>query len=408
MWAKVKTLLAQSKVLVGIEVVQDGNDWVYHVAILERKGSKVGLHSYKLGLLSEEDVVEFIPDDVPVYIMFNIKGILHRQTTKTYESLDKYLENAFPNAKKEDFYGQVTKQKTNTWVSIARKSLFDGVLQRSSDKKYFGDNVMGLFLGNIHCVLAQNLVESPLDELKTSNTQLVFFEKELHSHKITPYELLLNPQELRIGGESVPQCIVPAFLAPLSALYGENLGVQAPIIDTKREDYVYKKAFQLLGMAVLGFFFIALLVNYFMFSSYQESNASLETELFAQEILVQQRDTLKAQYMRKSEVFGSGEQSSLSFYADRLASSLPSSIELVELAIYPQVKTSYYDEREQPNYQTGKIVVEGQCFGIVYYNNWKRALKELDWVESLHHISYQDIDEDTGAFTLEITVADVI
>jgi len=150
------------------------------------------------------------------------------------------------------------------------------------------------------------------------------------------------------------------------------------------------------------------LVNYFMFSSYQESNASLETELFAQEILVQQRDTLKAQYMRKSEVFGNGEQSNLSFYADRLASSLPSSIELVELAIYPQVKTSYYDEREQPNYQTGKIVVEGQCFGIVYYNNWKRALKELDWVESLHHISYQDIDEDTGAFTLEITVADVI
>jgi hypothetical protein len=145
-----------------------------------------------------------------------------------------------------------------------------------------------------------------------------------------------------------------------------------------------------------------------LFEKYNTKQQELKVELAQQQNLLTQRDTLAKKLQQKQAVLGDQSnlgQSKSSFYADQLAASLPNSMQLTELLVFPKIENkSYNNEEEIPRYQNNKIIIKGQCQASVFYNNWKRNIKDFDWVEKIHNLSYQNDKNGVGVFALEITI----
>ena len=134
----------------------------------------------------------------------------------------------------------------------------------------------------------------------------------------------------------------------------------------------------------------------------------LKVELTQQQTLLTQRDTLAQQLEQKKAIFGNQMNignSKTSFYADQIAASLPPSMQLINMTIYPVIESDTYAvEEKAPRHKTNKINIKGYCQASVFYNDWKRSIQTLSWIKSIENISYQNDQNGTGIFELEITL----
>jgi Tfp pilus assembly protein PilN len=145
-----------------------------------------------------------------------------------------------------------------------------------------------------------------------------------------------------------------------------------------------------------------------LFDYYDNQQKGLKVEVGQQKSLLNQRDDLAGKYEAKKSLLGDqlhlGESKS-SYYADQLAATLPSSLQLTKLVLFPSIKEDGYNSEESlPRYDNQTILVEGQCQASIFYNNWKRSLEELNWVASIHNLSYQNNKNGQGIFKLKITL----
>jgi Tfp pilus assembly protein PilN len=100
------------------------------------------------------------------------------------------------------------------------------------------------------------------------------------------------------------------------------------------------------------------------------------------------------------------QSSRTSFYADRLASSIPMGLELTELNIFPiSGNRKEYRENQLVKFQNETIIVKGICDNSINYNEWIKKVQGLNWVHSAMHMDYKDINSNLGAFELKILIA---
>lgn len=404
MWERFKYKLMQTKQLAGIEAVQlvDGS-FVYNLVILERKKDTADFLFKQADINNIKELQKQLTLDIPIVLVLNIKGIIHRKTAQVFSSNQEALSSVLPTANAEDFYIQQHNLAEGNILSIVRKSV---IAETIAQFKSLDLTVLDIYLGSF---LVENIYASIVykDAIISTYTHNLSFEKD----HLADYQISTTPsiENSLIGDQQISNKLLVALAAAYQAFaqpFGQNMAI--PQLTTLQEDFLYKRLFRTLGIAILGFFFIGLLINFLLFSSYQEQNNKLNFELGHKELALARRDTLKAQYREKMAVLGDQlqlEGSKVSFYADQLAASLPSTIQLTTLHIFPALKEDNYAEEGQvPQYQNSTIHLKGQCKGSVFYNNWKHSLEELHWIKSLHNISYKNINEDVGLFELEIEI----
>lgn len=399
-----KYRLMQTKQLAGIEAVQlaDGN-FVYNLVILERKKNTADFLFKEAEITNPKAFQKELTSDIPIVLVLNIKGIIHRKTEQVFSSNQEAIANILPTANVEDFYIQQHDLVEGNILSIVRKSVIEELLIQF---KKLDLTILDIYLGPF---LVENIyasIEYKEATVSTYTHNLSFEKEQLEDFQISTTP---NTDNSLIGDQRISNKLLVALAAAYQAFaqpLGQNMAV--PQLALLQEEFFYKRLFRTLGIAILGFFFIGLLLNFLLFSSYQEENNKLDFELGHKELALARRDTLKAQYRDKTAVLGDQlqlEGSKVSFYADQLAASLPSTIQLTQLDIFPTVKEDNYAEEDQvPQYQNSIIRLKGQSKGSVFYNNWKHALEELNWIKSLHNISYKNINEDVGLFELEIEI----
>lgn len=403
MLPKLQEFIYGREAFAGVECLQREGNLYYNVCILkkEKNSAKILLQQDNIPSLSE--LKEILKEDIPIFLGINIKGILNRVLDYIPNSKKDALTAVFPSAKEDDFYVQQVETDQNTLISVVRK---DSVLELLKSFETAELWVVNAFVGPFWIEEILPILPAYVQTIQIGQQVLTIENQHITglSKSVSARQELFSIGEDRVS-ESLSLALSMAFIA----ITQSNIqGVEADFIDQQQTNFYYKKLFHYTALGALAFFFVALFTNYLLFEHYNSQEQGLKVEVSQQQSLLNQRDSLAKKYQDKKALLGDQlnlGQSKSSYYADQLAATLPSTLQLTNLVLFPKIKEEGYSSEESlPRYDNQTILVEGQCQASVFYNNWKRSLEELDWVASIHNLSYQNNKNGQGVFKLKITL----
>jgi len=403
MLPKLQEFIYSREAFAGVECLQREGNLYYNVCILkkEKNSAKILLQQDNIPSLSE--LKEILKEDIPIFLGINIKGILNRVLDYIPNSKEDALTAVFPSAKEDDFYVQQIETDQNTLISVVRK---DSVLELLKSFETAEIWVVNAFVGPFWIEEILPILPAYVQTIQIGQ-QVLTIENQ---HITGLSKSVLARQELfSIGEDRVSESLSLALSMAFIAITQSNIqGIEVDFIDQQQSNFYYKKLFHYTALGALAFFFVALFTNYLLFEHYNSQEQGLKVEVSQQQSLLNQRDSLAKKYQDKKALLGDQlnlGQSKSSYYADQLAATLPSTLQLTNLVLFPRIKEEGYSSEESlPRYDNQTILIEGQCQASVFYNNWKRSLEELNWVASIHNLSYQNNKNGQGVFKLKITL----
>lgn len=405
MQTKIQEWIYAREAFAGVECVQKEGKVCYHLCILKKEKNAAKIVLQKQNIASIEELKEHLEEDMPIFLVLNVKGVLNKMLESIPNSEEEALLAVFPAAQLSDFYVQQLESRGKALVSVFRKDRVAAFLDDFLAAKLW---VVNVFIGPFW--VAELLPILPAYTAKIQTAQQLLYLEQQHISRFEN-QIAAFTEWFTIGDERVQEEMLLALSMTFLALTQPNIqGLALEQTQTQQSNFYYKKLFHYTALGALGFFFLALLGNYLLFDHYNAAQQNLKVELLQQQSLLQQRDSLAQKYNQKKALLGDQltlGRSKASYYADQLAATLPSSLQFTELALFPKIETKEYGSEDKlPQYNRSKIKIKGRCQASVFYNNWKYSLKELPWVASIHNLSYQNEKNGQGIFELEITLKD--
>ncbi len=401
--------IIQNKTAVGVEVIllPEGG-YLINAVVLKKTKASLNTDKQKEGIADFEELAEFIGTELPIVLVLNGKGIVHRKISFSENDtaltlLNKVLPNANPN---EFDLQQTLISPTQVFISLIRSSVINEVLEELKKNKL--TNIASCLLGpfsvnNLLPLINKNGIAN--GQFNFNAYQLQVTEQQIADVTITATEKI--NEDVFIGDEAIHSKQLIPFAAALSYFTGADAGIiNSEDINAVKEEFKQKQKFKLIGSALLVFTFTVLLVNYFTFNHYWTKSRNMGTELTLNQSALNRCNNLKAEFNRKKEFLeqnGLLENSRTSFYADRLAESLPSSIQWIDVNIRPVKKKQDAEETEGLLFENKLIKISGRCQRSTDLNNWLKEVKAKSWISSVTLLNYkQNSAADDGLFLMEI------
>lgn len=355
---------------------------------------------------------EHLPLDIPICLVFNGKGIIHKNVEITERDEDKTLvRKVIPNANIKDFYLQAQARiGGHGFVSIIRKAIADEVINALKSQGYFIVSVqLGAFsLVPIAALVDGNLKDKTSYELKNGGHNVTVHNGAIEEYLYDKTSASIK-QEITIDHKAISSDATIALSAALGYLQSEMQMPKASIaeIENESEEFLQKKIFTTVGWGALVFFLGMLVINYFLLTTYSKKASEKEIEANQYAGIEKERERLEAEMNEKNifiESMGVTESSNTSFYADRIVVSVPHDIDLSQLTIHPLAKKIKKDERIE--FKNNVIMVEGECNKSKDLDDWVQNLKrEYNWIKQLTVVGYsQNNSKEKGEFQLEINL----
>jgi len=393
----------------GVEIVilPDGSYEINLVVLKKEKNSLSTERQYQ-GIKHIEELAKLIGNKVPIVFLLNGKGIIHKKMSITENDTNvTLLQKVLPNANINDFNIQRTDiSPAQVFVSIIRSDVLEKLMD---ELKTFKLNAIAeCFLGPFVITGLLPLINEGLinnEQLTIANYQLQIREQQITDIAIV--EPVNDIFPIHIGMDNVPQKLVLAFAGAFSYFTDNSVGINnSETINYLKEEFKQKRKFELRGWVLLTTTFIILIINYFVFNYYWSTNNKLNPQLIENEAALKRYDLLKAEYDQKKKLLeqnGLLENSRTSYYADRIASSIPSSVLLTELNIHPLKKQKENEDTEGFFFETKTITIGGRSKQSTELNNWMKALKKKSWISDVTLVNYkQDSETDDGLFLIEL------
>ncbi|MEZ5199168.1 MAG: PilN domain-containing protein [Bacteroidales bacterium] len=247
---------------------------------------------------------------------------------------------------------------------------------------------------------------------KTKTINLWVYQFDMYEGKITSCLSIISNREesISLGEEKISNYGVLAFSAGLSTCLNNFRSHNHAIttITNINEEFKAFRLMKIVGAGLLATFFLVLLFNYFVFDYYNSNYNSLTSRLteyqgFLTNYEIQKND-LEAKKALLTET-GLLEPTKISYYADRIAASLPKDINLKSFEINPKV--SKKNDPKTIGFVKGKITIEGYASKGSIINNWMKTIEEYDWVERISKITINSENESNNrvaGFTLDIEI----
>ncbi len=398
--------LFDSKVAAGVEVLfLEGGKYIFNVVILNKAKSKISIAESYSGIEFEE-VLKKVETDIPIYLVLNGKGIIHKKIPiSEKDNFDSLLHKIFPNAKPEEFYVQHTTSDkySEAFMSVIRRESAEEIIsQFSSTRRLVVSSTLGPF--GISSILP--LLDSPVrNEISFVNHKLSIYEGSIQSYQ--PIEANSDSSPLFFGEETVRQELVLAFASAISNYSGFVLANNIESALLNKESFKQKTIFKTAGWGVLIFFLVTLLINFFLFNQFNKKKQLYASAVSRSMNMLEQLDTLKKQIAQQQEFLeGAGllEASRISFYSDRLAMDVLSTIQLSQMIVSLPLKSGN-DLESKLSFLKKNIVVDGFCKHSTELNAWMNLLKKKDWIDKVSILFYQqDKAQEDGKFSIEIVV----
>lgn len=402
--------IIKSKIATGVEInlLPDG---AYDINLLALKRNKADvLTETKIsGIVDIVSLSAKLDSKSPIVLVINGKGIIHKKVAATEnDSLPAVLNKVLPNANADDFY--IQKQEINSsqnYISVVRKNIVDEILdelKKNNITNIVSCNIGPFLINNVLGLIDKNIISSEF--LSFSNYKLLIREDKLND---VQYSDNIESAPIKVGDDFIEGKLLIAFAAALSYFIGLPVGfVNSEKIDSIKEDFKQKQKFQLFGWSLLIGMFVVLLVNYFVFNHYWEKSNEMNSKLVLNQSALKRYESLKAEYAQKKnflEQNGLLESSRTSYYADRLATSLPASIQLLAMNIHPLKKKEASDISNALYFDTKIIKISGKCDRNTELNDWMKELEANSWIEKVKLVDYKQANaKDDGMFFIEIRI----
>ncbi|MES2457415.1 MAG: hypothetical protein V4594_17800 [Bacteroidota bacterium] len=300
----------------------------------------------------------------PVALWLSGKGILSRQIQQMPAADQQLLNLVLPNANAGEFYLQAEPGTDHTVVSLVRKTGADELVEALKD---LGFTVISLNLG-----------------------PKAGADQEL--------PLALKP-ELRL-----------AYQAAFQTLLGmDGHGVDDTVLVGERIQVLAKV--KVMGIAAVSgtVLLLLLLINFFLFSHYQDASGRLA--------LKKNRSGMQVQKFQQMET-GIADKTALltkagwtggypnAWLTDQLLAGRPGNVMISNLSINPLRIEKAMGSREEI-YENALIRISGSCDKAATLNNWLFEIRSKNWVKECGIRNYQVSKESgKGEFTIDIQISD--
>lgn len=406
MLEKIKHKILRISRAAGVEVTLLADGKVeYALILLSRNKSVISIEAREPGIDDIDKLKSMIPSGTPVALTVNGRGVLHKKISESSASSDQdMMAQVLPNAKEADFYIQKLHAGKNIFISVIRKDSFSKII-RSFD-------AAGLPV--IYAACGPFVTADLVPFIRQDNGEISFsgFRLTLRNDLISDFAADPEKKEtsFEIGEDKIPSGMLAAYAAAFHLFLegSPNKGLEAEVISETAGEFANKNLFRIAGYAVLGFFVGLMLLNYLVYNYYKTENNELAGKSTSYSAMVKEIEQLEKQVQEKEyflEKAGWLSSPRTSYFADQIASTIPSSIKLTRLRVNPLNEKASKKERKQL-FQADTILVTGTCSNPTVLNPWMRELKNMKWVKSANNINYaHDPKTRTGNFEVEITVS---
>lgn len=378
-----------------IGVFKTENTEKYYVLTAKKTGTKVDVVS-KREFDTFEKLNSKIDKKTPVLLVIDGKGVLNKQINYNEEQDVKWLKNV----DLKTIYFTSFKTNESTYISFCRKSLINENITPFLDNKY---EILDVYLGSFLGALLHNSIDS--ETFISNELKLDFENKSLQSFSKKSDN---ESQKYTIGNDLVYSHELPLYGTMLHFFL--NLDSIEKSIDSSlnREEIIYKKAFNYLGIGILATFLIALLSSYLFIQYYSSKNMELNTENVYSNKMYQRIVDLENQREEKLKLInqsGTFSKQYLSFYAFELTKSTPSTITLNELNIFP-IEKEVRPEKEI-NFHSESIKIKGETFQENSIDEWLNNIKKMPWIRSFEITSLKKDKNNKTLFEINIKIKNV-
>ncbi|UZO80683.1 hypothetical protein NBT05_17290 [Aquimarina sp. ERC-38] len=340
-----------------------------------------------------EQLLSKIVKNSPVVLLLSGNGII----TKTVENKKNYQADLIFKSDPDDFYWYEIVQKEQRFVSIARKDFVNKHLTSLAQNQI---TIVDVAIGPLVLSAIKTFIDNT--SISVDDYQLSYEQGKLTAvTRLGSSEM----QEYQIGNDTFNSTTILPFAGIIQYLY-PNDDIVAPDLDLKiqKEELLYRRLFQYLGVGVLGFFLISLLSSYVLLIHYQQEHQELMVALGAQNVAYEKLVVLENDKENKTAILKeSGLENSnyLSYYLSTISEHIPSGLVISELEIFPL--HSKIKPLEKINFDHNTITIEGSVNSYNSFSLWIKRIKEKEWVEDIEIAAFQQNNK-TNFFKVLITV----
>lgn len=320
----------------------------------------------------------------PLAVTLTGKGVLIKKTARLEDASAKSLQHLFPALKLEEFYVQHFPAGLNSFVSIVRREIADAVM---AVFKKQGAEVLMLSLGPFVVDQVIPQLNAYEDSLKFDGHELVLNEaKEWLEYSYA--EGLEAGYPLKIDIETIPGAYLLAYATAFQLILHDQLD----LIEVVSEDIQQRLSallagvkFKRNGTAMVFFFFILLMVNFLVLSSYNAGNETLMSKAGKQSYIFDNRAKLEQEVKDKEllvKKLGWNKGYKYAFLCDQIGATLPKDVVLDELQINPLSAVRAGLLKDAPM-ELGSMKIKGQAESVYAINGWMYELKQRNWVKDV-------------------------
>lgn len=375
-------MLASGNKSYGIEAVllNDGNT-LYRICELEKANDSIKINWVKEVTLTD-DIKPLIKKDFPVSIVASGKGILFKSIT---DIKNPTIQQFFPGINISDFYSTIVPYRNTSLGYLIRKRSLDEVIEKLFS---LGLNIISVSFGTGVVVHAFNAIEESVSISKFTihNTEFVFGTLEntlIDSESVA---------EINIGDEKLPTAFILSYSAALSYYLGyeDSSVANTKITENSRQfktNTLITRYSLIFLSVVLGLILLSTGANYYY--SQQLNDLSRTVPAYSNN---EMRDSLIGQINSKKKFLVEGDwltSSQSSYYADRIAASIPQGIKLVALNVFPKANILAESDEDVLNFNNDELVIKGISRDELVLKNWIENIRSNTWIKSISVNNYQ-------------------
>ncbi len=370
---------------------------IFRAVLLYKEKDKIEFEEKELKFESLEAFTEKCDKNIPLVLTFDSKQVLSKKATIVEEKRD--IEYLLPNASEDDFYTQEwILNDTEKYIAAVRKDILNPIFQSLKDQGFM---ILNVYLGAFAIKNIIGISDDFKNQFYAYNYQINVLDNIAEVKKIKEPQY----ESYSLGEEFITSEFIIAFASGID-FFIEETNQSINILAAEKENFLYKQLFIKSGWAILIIMFLVLLINYMFYMRYDSKRNELNS-MYTQNIgLISRLDTLRKEITFKESFLGDKgflSKSITSYYADRIAASVPKSIVLTDLNVYPLEKQMKANEAIYFNIR--ELNLKGTYLRSTVLNQWIVELESYDWTDNVEIKSLlQEKITDPGEFELMLSI----
>lgn len=383
-----------------LEITSDSNKNLVHLVTAKKKSNEFTNFNF-IEATSFSELINSVTKNQHCFLIINNDKVLIKETP-FFEKDQKVLSEAFPSLSLSDFYFEILRTKTKSFVAICRKEDVNQLLKEASTQNL---EVLGFSLG--FSTLSRTIPLINTDHIHTFRHQFTLLDNEIDSFGIN--HTSINNTSYKIDDFEVSS----KFLLALSGIFNylpttltesSNTIPKNHSLRSLQNQKVFFRKGLVVGTSIILF---SLLINFLLFNSYYKNLQSKKEEI---QLLTSQKE----QYLSKSTMIENKEKlvnnilnsssSKSSFYINRIVAYKPISILFSEIVYQPLQRVIKLEKKVE--YESGEIIISGESIDKNTFSNWIAALENFDWVKSVTVTNYGYSKKNESIFSIKISLQD--